>query len=248
MKKWNSFSVKSPTEIEHTASFPMEHDPKASQADTKTRAIFVLAGKKPPYNVYGNPFYDHAGSGNVFSVNENGALAKNTQNYDYCPQTAIHGMVFDASETYLYSADMWANKVWCHKKDSETGHMTTVGSVDAPAPGDHPRWVEIAPSGKYLYALMEGGNRLGVYSIDPETHMPVYTNKIYPLVPPGKKSLHNFVLSHNTTDTLYRSPGNLPQDVPLRCRVQVSKRQIPLCNIAIELSRSNRIHRSVQAQ
>ncbi|KAH0177202.1 3-carboxy-cis,cis-mucoante lactonizing enzyme, partial [Aureobasidium melanogenum] len=44
--------------------------------------------------------------------------------------------------------------------------------------------------GKYLYALMEGGNRLGVYSIDEETHMPVYTNKIYPLVPPGHQEIY----------------------------------------------------------
>ncbi|GAB7348080.1 hypothetical protein MBLNU459_g6110t2 [Dothideomycetes sp. NU459] len=185
MKKWSSFSVKSPTEIVHHASFPMEHHPKASQADTKTRAIFVLAAKQPPYNVYGNPFYDYAGSGNVFSVNKDGGLEKNIQNYDYCPQTAIHGMVFDPTETYLYSADMWANRVWCHKKDKETGHLTTVGSVEAPAPGDHPRWVAMHPSGNYLYALMEAGNNLAVYVIDPQTRMPVWTKHTYPLVPPG---------------------------------------------------------------
>jgi carboxy-cis,cis-muconate cyclase len=247
MKKWNSFLVKSPTEIEHTASFPMEHDPKASQADTKTRAIFVLAGKKPPYNVYGNPFYDHAGSGNVFSVNEQGSLEKNVQNYDYCPQTAIHGMVFDPTETYLYSADMWANRVWCHKKDPESGHMTTVGSVDAPAAGDHPRWVEMAPSGKYLYALMEGGNRLGVYSIDEETHMPVYTNKIYPLVPPGKKRLLFSDLKAQTTDTKIRPSRDLPQDVPLRRRIPLFQRQIPVCDIQIEFSRLDWIHCRFQA-
>jgi hypothetical protein len=44
----------------------------ASSPDTNTRAIFVLAAKKPPFNVYGNPFYDHAGWGNVFSVNQEG--------------------------------------------------------------------------------------------------------------------------------------------------------------------------------
>lgn len=25
-------------------------------------------------------------------------------------------MVFDPQEEYLYSADMWANKIWTHKK------------------------------------------------------------------------------------------------------------------------------------
>ncbi|KAE8442326.1 hypothetical protein EG329_003459 [Mollisiaceae sp. DMI_Dod_QoI] len=182
MKKWSSFAVKSPTEIVHHASHPMEHLPEASKSDTNTRAIFVLAAKKPPFNVYGNPFYDHAGFGNVFSVNKDGSLEKCIQNYEYEPRTGIHGMVFDPTETYLYSADLRANKIWTHKKD-EQGHLTLVGSVEAPDPGDHPRWVALNQS--YLYVLMEAGNRIAVYVIDPQTHCPVFTHITYPLIPPG---------------------------------------------------------------
>ncbi|KAJ9665109.1 hypothetical protein H2201_004769 [Coniosporium apollinis] len=157
----------------------------ASSKESNTRAIFLLAAKKPPYNVYGNPFYKFAGYGNVFSVNKDGGMEANIQNYEYSPETAVHGMVFDPTETYLYSADMWGNKIWTHKKDSETGQLTLVDSVDAPAPGDHPRWVEMHPSGNYLYALMEAGNRIAVYVIDERTHVPVFTQHTYPLVPPG---------------------------------------------------------------
>ena len=89
---------------------------KANDSDTKTRAIFVLAAKQPPYNVYGNPFYDHAGFLNVFSVNPTGGLDKNIQNAPLDGNSAIHGMVFDSTEEYLYLADMWANKIWCHRK------------------------------------------------------------------------------------------------------------------------------------
>jgi carboxy-cis,cis-muconate cyclase len=46
-------------------------------------------------------------------------LKENVQNYPYQDNTAIHGMVFDKNEEYLYSADMWANKVWTHKKVGE---------------------------------------------------------------------------------------------------------------------------------
>lgn len=170
---------------------------------TKTRAIFLLAAKRPPYNVYANPFYDYAGYGNVFSVDENGGLKENIQNYEYCPQTAIHGMVFDASETYLYSADMWANKIWTHRKDSETGKLSLVGSIDAPLPGDHPRWVELHPSGKYLYALMEAGNTLAVYVIDEKTYLPVFAHISYPLIPPGMNpqllKVSNVYLYHRDT-------------------------------------------------
>ena len=159
MKKWSSFAVKSPTEIIHQASHPMGHErmasnfqfhelkahhftAQASSPDSNTRAIFVLAAKKPPFNVYGNPFYDHAGYGNVFSVNQEGGLEKCDQNYEYSAKTGIHGMVFDPTETYLYSADLRGNKVWTHKKDVQ-GQLSLVHCVEAPDPGDHPRWVAL---------------------------------------------------------------------------------------------------------
>ena len=202
MKKFSSYSVVSSTEIVHHASHPIGGHRRrrtfsipiacshfllaqASSSDSNTRAIFVLAAKNAPFNVYGNPFYKYAGYGNVFSVNESGGLESNIQNYEYSPDSAIHGMVFDASETYLYSADMWGDKIWTHEKDSQTGHLTLVGSLSAPSAGDHPRWVEIHPSGTYLYVLMEAGNNLAVYVIDKRTHMPVFTHMTYPVVPPG---------------------------------------------------------------
>jgi carboxy-cis,cis-muconate cyclase len=159
---------------------------QASSPDTNTRAIFVLAAKQPPFNVYGNPFYDHAGFGNIFSVNQEGALEKCVQNYEYSPKTGIHGMVFDPTETYLYSADLRGNKVWTHKKDAQ-GQLTLVHCVEAPDPGDHPRWVALYQN--YLYVLMEAGNRLAVYVIDEQTHIPVFTHITYPLIPPGPVSL-----------------------------------------------------------
>ena len=150
-----------------------------------TRAIFVLAATKPPYNVYGNPFYANAGLGNVFSVNAEGKMESNVQNYEYEPKAGVHGMVFDSTESFLYSADMGANKIWTHKKDPKHGRLELVGNVEAPSPDDHPRWVEMHPSGNYLYALMESGNRLCEYSIDQSTRMPVFTRRTYPLVPTG---------------------------------------------------------------
>ncbi|KKA19311.1 Muconate cycloisomerase [Rasamsonia emersonii CBS 393.64] len=183
--KWSSFAVHSPTEIVHEASHPMGGHPLASSADTNTRAIFVLAAHKPPYNVYGNPFYDYAGYGNVFSVTETGKIDRNIQNFELLPNSGIHGMVFDPTETYLYSADLRANKIWTHKKDPETGTLTLVDCIDAPSPDDHPRWVAIHPTGNYLYVLMENGNRLAVYVIDEHRHVPVFTRLTYPLIPPG---------------------------------------------------------------
>ncbi|KAF2791685.1 carboxy-cis,cis-muconate cyclase-like protein [Melanomma pulvis-pyrius CBS 109.77] len=183
MKKWSSHAVNSPSEILHESSHPIGGHPKANDADTRTRAIFLLAAQQPPYHVYANPFYEHAGHGNIFSTTASGALAANIQNYEYSPESAIHGMAFDPSETYLYSADMWANRVWCHEKDA-AGRLTTVGYTPAPAARDHPRWVEMHPRGRFLYALMEAGNRVCEYVVDPTTHLPVYTERCFPLIPP----------------------------------------------------------------
>lgn len=190
MKKWSSFAVESPTSILHQTSQPMLHEPEASSPATNTRAIFLLAAKQPPYGVYCNPFYDHAGHGTVFAPSPSGTLQEPLQHYAYQPGSGIHGMVFDPSETYLYSADLKANKIWLHRrlKDRpfpQNASVELVGSVDCPDGRDHPRWVAMHPSGNYLYALMEKGNRICEYAVDPATHMPLYTDKQYPLIPPG---------------------------------------------------------------
>lgn len=130
----------------------------------------------------------------MFSVSSRGTLDKAIQHYPYQANTGIHGMVFDPTETYLYSADLKANKLWVHKK-AASGEVKSVGSVEAPDPQDHPRWVAMHPTGNYLYALMEAGNRLCEYVIDEATHMPVYTHHSYPLIPPG-------IPKH---DSMYRS-------------------------------------------
>jgi carboxy-cis,cis-muconate cyclase len=121
----------------------------------------------------------------VFNVDESGGLVQNVQNYEYEDIAGVHGMVFDPTESFLYSADMGANKLWTHAKNKETGTVHLLGSIPAPGPGDHPRWVEMHKSGKHLYLLMEAGNRLAEYKIDQESHLPEFTGKIFPLFPEG---------------------------------------------------------------
>jgi hypothetical protein len=140
-------------------------------------------------------------------------------------------MVFDPSETYLYSADMWANRIWCHRKIDEEGRLETVGFTEAPAPKDHPRWVEMHPSGNYLYALMEAGNRLCEYVIDPQTKLPVYTHKTYPLIPPGKPCTE-YCPDRRSTDGLRYPERN--HDVPLRRLLPHSILTIPFRDLALQ--------------
>ena len=250
MKKWSSHSITSGTEIKHEISHEIGGHPLACKADTNTRAIFALAAKKPPYCLYGNPFYKYAGFGNVFSTDADGKLLENIQNYEYSEESAIHGMVFDPEEEYLYSADMWGDKVWTHKKDSE-GKLTLVGSIDAPTPGDHPRWVELHPSGKYLYALMEAGNNLAVYVIDEKTHLPVFTHITYPLVPPGKHNPSEIINARkplsSSSNTAPRHPQH-EENVSIRRSFLLTKRQIPLRDCPIQLSRRHRLHQRLQTR
>ncbi|KAM3523238.1 hypothetical protein NHJ13051_005214 [Beauveria bassiana] len=221
MKKWSSFAVESPTAITHQVSHSMLHDRKlilttphareffpprlspclrsltnsfsaeASSADTNTRAIFLLAARLPPYGVYCNPFYSHAGHGTVYSADPStGALVPHdAQHFPYQPSSGIHGTALspDDAERHLYSADLTANKLWVHRRpDLSSPHVELVGSVDAPDPRDHPRWVAVHPSGSHLYLLMEKGNRICEYAIDKSgSHMPTYTGRHFPLIPPG---------------------------------------------------------------
>ncbi|UNI18284.1 Carboxy-cis,cis-muconate cyclase [Purpureocillium takamizusanense] len=200
MKKWSSYAVESPTSIVHQASHPMLHHPQAASPETNTRAIFLLASRKPPNAVYCNPFYSHAGHGTVFAVDARGGLvAPPLQHYAYQSDSGVHGMVFDPAEEYLYSADLAANKVWVHRRrprdltregdgdtNSRSPELDLVGAVDCPDPRDHPRWVAMHPSGRFLYVLMEKGNRLCECAVDPATRLPVFDDaRAWPLIPPG---------------------------------------------------------------
>jgi carboxy-cis,cis-muconate cyclase len=189
MKTWSSYTIHDSANVSHNSSLPISGHARAADKDTNTRAIFLLAAKKKPFHVYGNPFYDYAGCGNVLAVREDGSLDKTVQDFAYQSDSGIHGMVFDAEEAYLYSADLRANKTWTHRKDPKSGHLTLVTSCDAPSHDDHPRWVELHPSGNCLYVLMEAGNRLAEYHVSNETHAPTFTGKTFPLIPPGHDRL-----------------------------------------------------------
>lgn len=85
---------------------------------------------------------------------------------------------------------MQNNRIWTHRKDAQTGQLTLVDCIEAPSRGDRPRWVEIHPSGKFLYVLMEAGNRLAVYVIEEDgdegRRVPSFTGVVYSLVPAGE--------------------------------------------------------------
>ncbi|TQW08710.1 carboxy-cis,cis-muconate cyclase [Cordyceps javanica] len=174
---------------------------------SNTRAIFLLAARRPPHAVYCNPFYRHAGHGSVFAADPTtGALVgpAAAQHYPYQPDSGVHGMVFspargsddgdddddDDGERFLYSADLSANKLWVHRRpDPSRPEVELVGGVDAPDARDHPRWVAMHPSGAHLYALMEKGNRICEYAVDNNgrdngTGMITYTGRHFPLIPP----------------------------------------------------------------
>ncbi|PHH58883.1 hypothetical protein CDD82_2625 [Ophiocordyceps australis] len=185
LKKWNSFAVQSPTDIAHQVSLPLQ-DVRAQDPDSDSRAIYLTAAATPPYAVYANPFYSFAGNGTVISVTPSGALdPDNVSLFPLDATSGIHGSVFEPQGKILYSADLTANKIWVHRRRDAAPDLDLVGSIDAPAPDDHPRWVAMHPSGNYLYALMESGNRICQFAIDSDSHMPVFTDKSFPLVPEG---------------------------------------------------------------
>lgn len=158
---------------------------KAASPDANTRAIFLLASPYPPYGVYCNPFYDHAGAASVLSVTLSGALAgPPVQAVPLDPHSGVHGAVFHPDGRHLYSADLSANKIWLHRRpDPASPRLEFVAAVDAPDPHDHPRWVAVHPSGRILYILMEKGNRVCEFAIDQPDRVPTFTGRHFSLVP-----------------------------------------------------------------
>lgn len=156
-------------------------------ANTSANAIFVVASKEPPYNVYGVPFGSDAGCGSVMSVDSTGTLVDVIQNYNYNTSSGVHGMAFSREGDLIYSADDNGNQIWTHAVNASTGELTLVATIAAPATGDNPRHVAVSSTGNYLYAILEEANELAQFWLDEKTGLPVYRNVSYPLVPPGKR-------------------------------------------------------------
>lgn len=177
-----------------------------------SRAIFAVAATKPPYNVYGTPFGGVANCGGVFSVDDNGALDEQIQNYTYSSSSGVHGLALNSDNTFLYSADDTANTLWTHSVDSTTGKVTLVSSISGPATGSDPRHVTVHPTGQYLYVILEGANKVAQYTIDQSTGIPSFENVSYSLLPAdiaGKSPSPPANLTNNQQPnrTLIRSTG-----------------------------------------
>jgi carboxy-cis,cis-muconate cyclase len=153
-------------------------------------AIFVVAATESPYAVYGSSFSGTTDCGSVMSVNENGVLSEVIQNYTYKSTSAVHGMAFDSTNSFLYSADDTGNILWTHSVNNSTGELTLVSSIVGPVTGADPRHVTVHPADQYLYVILEGANALAQYSIDNGTGIPSFENVTYPLIPSGKIPLH----------------------------------------------------------
>ncbi|RCI10047.1 hypothetical protein L249_8507 [Ophiocordyceps polyrhachis-furcata BCC 54312] len=200
VKKWSSFAIHSPTSIIHSSSHPLSHNALAPSPSSDTRAIFLLAASSPPYGVYCSPFYSHATSGTVFAVQPDGSLDRPVQTFDYGPGSAVHGAVFHPDGRHLFSADLSANKIWLHRRrlrpdaPAPDPELETVAySVPAPDPHDHPRWVAVHPTGRFLYVLMESGNRICEYAIshDHDDNLrPVFTGRHFSLLPDADDPHH----------------------------------------------------------
>lgn len=146
-------------------------------------AIYIAAKPTEPYSVYGFDYWGTPGCGTVMSVDENGVLSEVIQDFEYLPESGVHGSAFNKDSTLLYAADTLGNKIWTQPIDQDTGKLgDTIDILEGPSEHAEPRHVSLHPSGKALYAVMEGSNEVGWYSIDHCTGKPHF-REIYPLLP-----------------------------------------------------------------
>ncbi|KAF2471767.1 carboxy-cis,cis-muconate cyclase [Lindgomyces ingoldianus] len=173
-----SYALGGGTNIQYSTTLPL-----GGNCSSTTKPIFIVAETKKPYTVYGVPFGGSAGCGSVMSVDKNGALNQVIQNLTYLSTSGVHGMALNAENTFIYSADDSANSIWTHAVDPTSGELEFVSRLGGPSTGSDPRHVAIHPNGKYLYVLLEGSSQVALYSIDPSSGIPSYTNITYPLIP-----------------------------------------------------------------
>ncbi|KAG7443377.1 putative carboxy-cis,cis-muconate cyclase [Guyanagaster necrorhizus] len=170
------FNVVNSTSVTYNASVPLESN------CSSTRAIFITSSKVEPYTVYGIPFGD---CGTVIPAD----FSSITQNYTFTSgSSGVHGLALLPNSTYLYAADDSDDKIWTFGVDIATGELTDIGVLDAPAEGNNPRHLTVHPNGEYLFVILEEANEVAQYSIDGQTHQPVYFNVSYSLLPPDSDS------------------------------------------------------------
>ncbi|KAK0457320.1 Lactonase, 7-bladed beta-propeller-domain-containing protein [Desarmillaria tabescens] len=171
--EYGYFNVVNSTSITYNASVPLDSN------CSSTRAIYITSSKVEPYTVYGVPFGD---CGTVIPAD----FSSITQNYTFTlGSSGVHGLALLPNSTYLYAADDSDNKIWTFGVDVATGELTDVATLAAPSEGNNPRHLTVHPNGEYLYVILEEANEVAQYSIDWQTHQPVYSNVSYSLLPPG---------------------------------------------------------------
>jgi carboxy-cis,cis-muconate cyclase len=149
-------------------------------------SIYIIPSPNPPYAVYGADYWGTPGCGSVMSVDASGALSEVIQNFEYLNDSGVHGMSFSPGSQVLYSADTLGNYLWTHTIDAATGKLGQVlGMAEGPSPKAHPRHVVTHPSGKAIYAVMEGSSEVAWYKVDSATNIPTMQEPLYSLLPVG---------------------------------------------------------------
>ncbi|KAJ8110815.1 hypothetical protein OPT61_g6434 [Boeremia exigua] len=171
-----SYTVNNLTSITHTSTL-------AGKKRCNGSSIYIEALPVPPYTVYGFDYWGTPGCGQTMSVDDNGALKDVIQNYNYWPESGIHGSAFSKDHTLLYAADTLGNAIWTQPINKTTGALGKPIDIRV-GPSEHadPRHVVLHTSGNALYAVMEGANEMGWYEIDNCTQFPVLRG-LFPLLP-----------------------------------------------------------------
>lgn len=170
---WSSFPITS-----NTTLGAQSRTTPGSGTCGSWNGVYVMASRKAPYPLYGS-----LNCANWVSTGPEGEVGKATS-VPYNEESVIYGMATDPTYSYLYSSDWRNGKIWTHKIGSD-GSLTVVGSTESPSNASAPRTIQVHPSGKSMYVILEAWNAMALYFINETTHMPYYTNALYPLVPPG---------------------------------------------------------------
>ncbi|KAK4243063.1 Lactonase, 7-bladed beta-propeller-domain-containing protein [Corynascus novoguineensis] len=125
-----------------------------------------------------------------FGVDASGTLSEVVDSWSYAAKSGIHGLALsspiatatdtngdspgknNSNNQLLYSADLSADLLWMHAIDPATGHAHPISHLQVSPSGSHPRHLAVHTLGTYLYAVMEAGNSIAQFPLDPATGTP----------------------------------------------------------------------------
>ncbi|KAJ7607507.1 3-carboxy-cis cis-mucoante lactonizing enzyme [Roridomyces roridus] len=123
--------------------------------------------------------------GEVWAVDERGALTSKIQALEYANGSTLHGFATTPDLKHMYITNLGLNTIQSYSLNLANGSLTALGNFTPSELGAGPRHSAITPNGAYLYVIDEEGLRVDQFTVDAPTGSLTYTSTSLAVTPFG---------------------------------------------------------------